>query len=218
MTPLLLLFDLDGTLVDSREDLATAINLMRADFSMQPLPLETVSGFIGDGVHRLVARALDGRPADIERAVAIMQAHYEKHLYDKTRLYPGVQQGLDELRSAGHSLALVSNKIVSASEAILKHFGVFHLFQVVIGGDSLPHLKPHPAPLLEAMRLAGFDPANTWMIGDHVTDMAAAQAAGVSSVFVNYGIGHAGDYTPHQRFDTFDELVAFFNQAAPGRP
>ena len=96
--PLLLIFDLDGTLVDSREDLATAINLMRADFNLQPLPLETVSGFIGDGVHRLVARALGGHPADLERAVATMQAHYDKHLYDKTRLYPGVQQGLAELQ------------------------------------------------------------------------------------------------------------------------
>jgi phosphoglycolate phosphatase len=214
MMPRLLIFDLDGTLVDSREDLAAAVNRMRADYGLPPLPVATVSGFIGDGVHRLVARALGEHPADLEQAVSRMKTHYDAHLHDRTVLYPGVGQGLADLHAAGHVLALVSNKVVAACEAILRHFEVLPLFALVLGGDSLPNLKPHPEPLLETMRRTGFDASRTWMIGDHVTDLEAARAAGVPSAFVTYGIGHPGVESATRRFDSFAELVRFFTQPA----
>ena len=212
MTQLLLIFDLDGTLVDSREDLTTAINLVRSDFGLPPLSVDTVAGFVGDGVRQLVERALTGHAADLDRAVMLMKEHYAAHFHDRTVLYPGVEQGLADLCAAGHVLAMVSNKIEAACEELLRHFNILHRFEVVLGGDSLPFLKPHPAPLLEAMRRTRFSADQTWMIGDHVTDLAAARAAGVKSVFVTYDIDKTNEESPSRKFDAFAELVEFFNR------
>ncbi len=207
---MLLVFDLDGTLVDSREDLSAAVNLMRADLGMAPLSVPEICGLIGDGVQRLVARALAGSDVDLHYAVGLMKKYYNERLHDRTRPYPGVEQGLRQLCAAGHSCALVSNKIVSACEEILRHFDLFSMFAVVLGADSLPNLKPHPQPILEAMRRTNFDAGRVWMIGDHVTDMEAGKAAGAHCAFVTYGIGAKGNGPIDRCFDSFDELTHFF--------
>ncbi|MBI3987638.1 MAG: HAD-IA family hydrolase [Lentisphaerae bacterium] len=216
-SPVLLIFDLDGTLIDSRRDLCTAVNLMRGHYALPPLPLDTVAGFVGDGVRKLVIRSLPEsgvNPAiggtNPDEAVRLMIGFYRAHLTDETVLYPGVRAGMEALWKAGFTLALISNKVVEACETLLRHFGIRPFFSSVLGGDSGPALKPDPAAILETLRALQADPGRTWMVGDHVADLQAARAAGVRSVFVTYGIGHKGAETPDKTFDAFNDLAGFF--------
>ena len=207
----LLVFDLDGTLIDSREDLAAAVNAVRADYDLATLPVSRVAGYIGDGVRKLIERSFQDAPSvNLDEAIGRMKRHYEAHMTDMTVLYPGVAEGLGALYSAGYRLALASNKMSDACEALLRHFGVLDLFGVILGGDSTPRLKPDPEPLLEAMARTGAVAADTWMIGDHHTDLEIARRAGAHSAFVTYGIGNTGTEHPEQTFGTFPELTEFF--------
>ncbi len=206
----LLIFDLDGTLIDSRRDLCTGVNLMRRHYNLPPLPEETVSAFIGDGIRKLVTRALEGHKIDIDEAVRVNYEHYLRHIHDQTILYPGVAEGLPELFNHGHALAIISNKGVEASKIILAHFKIAGLFNSIIGGDSGLPLKPDPATVLETMRLANMDAADTWLIGDNHTDLAAARRAKVKSGFVTYGIGKAGAEKATLNFADFNSLVQHF--------
>lgn len=208
--PRLLLFDLDGTLIDSRRDLATGINLMRADYGLPPLSVEEVAGHVGDGIRKLVERSLHGHPVDLDEAVGRCAAHYGRHMTEATTLYPGVREGLRGLRAAGFVLGLLSNKPGPACRRLMEHFGLADLLAVILGGGDTPRLKPHPEPLHEAMRRAGATPAETWMIGDHMADLQAARHAGTHRVFLTYGIGTAGPETPEYSFDSFAEMAAFF--------
>lgn len=206
----LLIFDLDGTLIDSRQDLCTGINLMRRHYNLPPLPVETVSGFIGDGVCKLVARAIEGEKIDIDEAVRLNYQFYLRHIHDKTVLYPGVAAGLPALFDHGYVLALISNKAAAASKIILAHFKIAGLFSSVIGGDSGLPLKPEPDTVLETMRRTQASPADTWIIGDNHTDLAAARNAGVKSVYVSYGIGKTGPENATLTFADFNSLVEYF--------
>jgi phosphoglycolate phosphatase len=206
----LLMFDLDGTLIDSREDIAAAVNRMRADCHLPPLPLKTVAGFVGDGIHVLVARALRGHHVDIEEATRICTAHYRAHLHDKTTLYPGVREGLEQLRAAGFRFAAISNKPSDFCREILRYFGIVTWFPVILGGGDTAELKPNPEPLLVAMSRARVTPDHAWMIGDHKTDLEAARRAGVRSVFLTSGIGEPGREKATRIFDSFAEMTAFF--------
>ena len=130
--PQLLIFDLDGTLIDSRADLAAGINHMRSSLGLKPLPVETVCSFIGDGVRKLVDRSLRdaSEPFDFEEALRINKSYYYAHLTEETTTYPGVRSGIRRLSEAGHTLALLTNKPGEASRAILKHFGLDGFFTV----------------------------------------------------------------------------------------
>ncbi len=207
----LLVFDLDGTLIDSREDLAAAVNAVRADYGLGALGVSSVSGYVGNGVRKLIERSMSDAPAvDIGEAVARMKRHYQAHLADRTALYPGVAEGLEALHAAGYKLALASNKVADACGALLRHFGLLDRFSVVLGGDSTQSIKPHPEPLLAAIARTGAAAASTWMIGDHQTDLEIARRAGVKSAFVTYGIGNRGNERPDMTFGSFQELTAFF--------
>jgi len=206
----LLIFDLDGTLIDSRQDLCTGINLMRRHYNLPPLPVETVSGFIGDGVRKLVMRSIAGHDIDLDEAVRLNYQFYLQHLYDKTVLYPGVAAGLPALFNHGYVLALISNKATEACNKILAHFNIAGLFMSVIGGDSGLPLKPAPDTVLETMRRAQATPPDTWIIGDNHTDLAAARNAGVKSAHVSYGIGKTGPEKAARTFADFNSLVKYF--------
>ena len=143
----LLMFDLDGTLIDSRRDICTAVNLLRANYDLPPLSIETVTSYVGDGIDKLVERSLRGYPVNIEKATRECAEYYRRHLHDETTLYPGVFDGLQRLHKAGYLLALISNKPAAACREILQHFKVAMLFAVVLGGGDTKHLKPHPEPL-----------------------------------------------------------------------
>ncbi len=150
MTPLLFIFDLDGTLIDSRADLALATNAMRALHQLPPLPLETVASFVGDGVRTLAIRALEGAPVDPDLAARQISAAYAENLIVHTTPYPDVDEGLRRLHRAGHSLALVTNKPGPHTRRIVAHFGWTELFSVILGGGDTEELKPSPLSPISA--------------------------------------------------------------------
>ena len=216
MRPQLFLFDLDGTLIDTRTDLATATNWMRAQHGLPPLPLERVAAYVGDGVRMLAIRALEGAPVDPDRAASEIGQAYAEHLFDHTTAYPGVDAGLQALRSAGHHLGLATNKPTIHARRLIAHFGWADWLDILIGGGDLPELKPSPLPLQTAMRRTGHSPADTWMVGDHHTDLEAARRAGMRSVFLQSGIGHPGAETPDLTFPDFSTFVHFFTGKEAG--
>ena len=213
MKPQLFLFDLDGTLIDSRADLATAVNRMRALHALPPLPLEQVAGYVGDGIRVLAERALEGAPVDAELAAREVSAAYAEHLTDQTVPYPGVDAGLRALQAAGHRLGLSTNKPAAHARRLLEHFGWTPLFAVSLGGGDTPELKPSPLPLQEAMRRTGHGRKESWMIGDHHTDLEAGRRAGVRSIFLASGIGHPGTEKADLAFTDFSAFVRFFLSA-----
>ena len=183
MTYRCLLFDLDGTLIDSRADLTTSINLMLDELGRAPLSLERVVTLIGEGVRLLVESALratqesEPQDAEIDRALEIYRRHYRVHLLDQTRAYPGVYETLAALRYLPK--AVITNKPYDFSLHILEALGLRSHFEVILGGDSLPERKPSPLPLLEAARRCGCAPAESLMIGDSQVDVLAGRAAGM---------------------------------------
>jgi phosphoglycolate phosphatase len=206
----LLMFDLDGTLIDSRQDICTAVNLLRANYDLPRLSIETVTSYIGDGIDKLVERSLRGYPVNIEKATRECAEYYRRHMHDETTLYPGVFDGLQKLRTAGYLLALISNKPGSACRDILTHFKIAPLFAVILGGNDMQHMKPHPEPLLTAMIKTGAKPEDSWMIGDHKTDLEAARRAGVQSGFIKNGMGEQGGELATRTFESFEEMTNFF--------
>ena len=204
----LIIFDLDGTLADTSADLTTGINLMREHYGLPPLDRETVTGYIGDGIRQLVERSLQGADVDADEALALDRKFYAEHMLDATALYPRVEEGLQAL--SGNTLAVLSNKPGEPSRVILEHLGVRDLFFRILGGGDLPSLKPAPDGIDALMAESGIGPENTWMIGDHHTDLQAAHNAGVKSGFVTYGIGHCAEFTADQVWHGFEELVEFF--------
>ena len=210
MTKQLLIFDLDGTLADTRADLATGINLMRGHYELPPLDVDTVTGYIGNGIRKLVERSLQGADVDLDEAVALDRKFYADHMLDETVLYPGVEPGLKKLAGAGHVLGVLSNKPGDPSRVILKHLGADHLFFRILGGGDLPNLKPEPDGIQTLIEATGIAAEDTWMIGDHHTDLEVAHNAGVKSGFVTYGIGHPGEFAADQVWHGFEELVEFF--------
>jgi len=208
----ILIFDLDGTLIDSRQDLAIGINLMRQHYGLSTLPVETVTGFVGEGIRNLVSRSLQDAPfaVDLDEAVRLDSEFYRQHIHDRTTLYPGVRNGLERLAAAGHVLALLSNKPGAASREILRHFGIEPLFASIIGGDSGMPLKPNPEAIFTILQAAGGECADTWMVGDNHTDIATAHRAGIHSIFVTYGMGTLGPEKPEVTAAGFDEVTRMF--------
>ena len=210
MNPQLLIFDLDGTLIDSRADLAAGINHVRMLHGHEPLTVETVASYVGDGVRKLVERALADTNLEFEPWRMSYNKYYNAHLAVHTTLYEGVAEGIPRLTTAGHRLALLTNKPGDACRAILKHFLIDGYFDTVIGGGDIDALKPAPDGILQCMEAAGADAENTWMLGDHCTDLAAAENAGTKNAFMRYGFGTDSGYKPDVYFASFSELVGYF--------
>ena len=206
----LLIFDLDGTLIDSRADLATGINHMRLHFGLEVLPLETISGYVGNGVCKLVERSLQGAKVDFDEALRVNKEYYLSHLTVHTSLYRGVPEGLRMLMDAGHTLAVLTNKPGVPSRAILSHFELDHFFDSIVGGGDVPCLKPEPDGVYRCVKNAKMEKSTTWMIGDHCTDLSVAKNAGVRSAFVRYGFGHTQGIEATVYFSSFPELVEYF--------
>jgi phosphoglycolate phosphatase len=178
----LFLFDLDGTLIDSREDIARSLNLALTRAGLRPLPASRIASFVGNGVRRLVERSLqailDEEPSDpaVLRVMELYLEEYGRHLLDTTCLLQGVKETLERLDWA--SLAVVTNKPERFSRRILSALGIGHRFRLILGGDSMPLHKPDPAPLLEAMARCGAASHETVMVGDSPVDIHAGRAAG----------------------------------------
>lgn len=203
--PDLIVFDLDGTLIDSRRDLAWSINAMRASFGLPELSEETVVSFIGNGARTLVERSLAGYRVDVDEAFRRYRRCYAGHLAVFTRLYPGVDAGLKTLHDNGDKLAVGTNKSEDSTLEILERIGIRELFDGVCGGDAGVPLKPAPDSLLAFK--ARFGSEECWMFGDNYTDLEAGRRAGFFRVFAGYGFGNAREEIPDLTVDSFAELV-----------
>jgi phosphoglycolate phosphatase len=180
-----LLFDLDGTLVDSRADLINSVNLMLGELGRNTLSAQQVINFVGEGARLLVERALRVTQNggvdqwEIEHAFKLFQQYYREHLLDETRVYPEVEETLESL--AQIPKAIVTNKPYEFTIALLQGIGLAHHFKVIIGGDSLPERKPSPLMLLEGARRCQAEASRSLMIGDTRLDIAAGKAAGMTT-------------------------------------
>lgn len=193
------MIDLDGTLLDTIPDLAAATNLMLKALGRPQLPLETVRNYVGKGIPRLVERALardiDGQvdTAALAQALPVFERFYRTVNGAHTTLYPGVLEGLEQLRVAGFPLACVTNKAGAFTLPLLERMGLAGYFAQTIAGDTLARKKPDPQQLLHACVQFGVAPEKMLMIGDSVNDVQAARAAGCPVFCVPYGYneGHA---------------------------
>ena len=187
-------FDLDGTLIDSRADLATAVNLMRRDLGLPSIPTAVVAGYVGEGLRLLVQRALAERPQALDDAVARTREYYRAHLLDRTVLYPGVSEALRRIGEGGWKCAVVTNKPREFALPILTGLGISDFIETVVGGGDAIALKPSPAPVFLAARQLGLaDLCGSWMAGDAFTDLEAGRRAGVHCCFCRYGFGDPRD-------------------------
>ena len=184
------LFDLDGTLVDSRADIAAALDEAVARHGYARVGVDRAATFVGDGARMLVERALAATGAPLSETDAVLatyMAEYRRCHLERTRLYPGVEEVLAELTARGVRCAVVTNKPHEFSVSLLDHLGVAASMAAIVGGDSLPYLKPRPEPLLAALEACGAAPDEAAMVGDGEPDMRAARAAGLFAVGVTYG-------------------------------
>jgi phosphoglycolate phosphatase len=185
----LLIFDLDGTLIDSQLDLAHSVNAMRVHMGMAPLAHETVFSYVGNGAPVLVRRSLGAgaSDADVERGLAFFLQYYREHMLDHTVLYPGVREALDEFRDAGRQMAVLTNKPVRFSEAIIAGLGLESHFFRIYGGNSFEQKKPDPIGVETLLTESGLARERTMMIGDSAVDVRTARNANVKAVGVTYG-------------------------------
>jgi phosphoglycolate phosphatase len=203
-----LIFDLDGTLVDSLRDLAASVNFMRRELGFAPLAEEEVRGHVGDGIRLLMARTAP--EADVEQAKKVFGAHYEKHLLDATRPYPGVAETLEELRRAGARLAVITNKPRAFAMPVLEGLGLARHLRMVLGGDSPWGRKPSPEPVRRALEDLECGPEEALIVGDGRNDVQAARAAGVRVCGVLYGLGQPEEIrslNPDYLIESFGEVL-----------
>lgn len=208
------LFDLDGTLVDSAPDIAAAINKMLSDMGRSRYPVTQVLQWVGDGAPRLVKRALtgslDGEPParDFERGKALFLEHYAASVCERSTPYPHARRLLENLKAEGVRIGCVTNKPEQLSRLLLEALDLWPLIDVLIGGDTLDVKKPDPEPLYHACRELGVAVADTVYVGDSMTDCDAAAAAGVPMVAVTYGYHRGADLTRAPNAAIIDSLAA----------
>ncbi len=206
------LFDLDGTLVDSASDIAASVNRLLVELGHASVDEATVRGWIGDGAGRLVAQALHhaGDPRTVESVMPRFMRHYEDCLLLDPRLYPGVERTLQALRAGGVRMAVCTNKPAQFVAPLLEVMGIAPYFEHVLGAGELPQRKPDPAPLRHLAARFGVPVAQCLMVGDSSTDAEAAIAAGAPLVLVSYGYRRSFDLRgcgAHAVIDRFDQLL-----------
>jgi phosphoglycolate phosphatase len=188
----LLIFDLDGTLADTKDDIATAVNLTLKEFGLPSKEPSVIYDYVGDGVRKLLQRAFaEQPPGSYEQALQVFRQHYLGHLLDTTQFYPGVLEILDHFKNKKKAIA--TNKPFEYTQKIIEGLGVESRFDLVLGGDSMLHLKPHPAIIREVLDRLRISGERSVMIGDGVNDILAARAAGAQSCAVGYGLGRVED-------------------------
>ena len=219
----MILIDVDGTLVDSVPDLAFCVDEMMRHLGREPWGEARVRDWVGNGVERLVRRALigqlNGEPdeAEFSRAYPVFLDLYADNTSKRSLLYPGVLEGLDYLKVAGYALGSVTNKAEQFTLPLLKDLGIYEYFSIVICGDTLEQKKPHPAPLLHAAEFFKVSPEQSLMVGDSISDVKAARAAGFQIACLPYGYNHGEDIRvaePDVIIETLAHLRTELEQAA----
>lgn len=213
--PQMILIDVDGTLVDSVPDLAYCVDEMMKAMDMPERGIDSVRNWVGNGVDRLVQRALinqlDGEPDEslFQKARPIFLELYADNVSARSVLFQGVREGLDYLKSQHYKLGCVTNKAEQFTVPLLNDMGIYEDFSIVVCGDTLPRKKPDPLPLLHAAEYFKVAPANALMIGDSISDVKAARSAGFQIICMSYGYNHGEDirkYNPDLVIDSMAEL------------
>lgn len=206
-----LIFDLDGTLIDSKLDLALAVNATLTEFGFPELPQEEIFSYIGQGAPMLVRRALGHTDDDalVEKALPFFLRYYREHMLDNTVAYPGVRAGLEQLARDGRILTVLTNKPERISREILAGLDLAGFFTSVYGGNSFERKKPDPIGVETILRETGVGPDETLFVGDSEIDVQTARNAGVRVCGVNYGLGShlLEEFPPDLRVDSLTELA-----------
>lgn len=214
--PPLLIFDLDGTLIDSRLDLTHAVNAMLRHMHREPLPEKTVAALVGNGAPVLVRKALgDGvSDDDVATGLTFFLRYYAEHKLDYTVLYPGVREALEAFIGRDAALSVLTNKPERISCEIIEGLGLGGLFFRVYGGNSFDFKKPHPIGITRLMAEADCDADNTIMVGDSYVDVRTARNAGVRCCGVSYGFQPESLVAdpPDMMVDSLGDLIAYLNQ------
>ena len=225
--PGLVALDLDGTLADTVPDIAWCIDRTMPRFGVSPCGEARVRLWVGNGVERLVERALTGgseapaEPARLHEACRVFLDLYARHGRDRSRVYPGVREGAAALHAHGVALACITNKPRAPAVDLLAHLGLLDSFELVIGGDSLPLRKPDPLPLLHACSELRVAVGSSLFVGDSINDVQAARAAGMRVACVSYGYNHGRDIAeaaPDAVIDSLEELAPLCFGAPQRRP
>ena len=205
----LLIFDLDGTLVDSKKDLTASVNHVREQFLLPALSEEEISGFIGDGAQMLIRRSLGTSlsEAEVKSAVHLFLSYYRAHMLDRSALYPGVRETLDRLQDC--RLAVLTNKPVHFSCSMLVGLGIYRYFSAVYGGNSFENKKPDPVGIFQILSDTRSHREQTWMIGDSSVDVLTGRNAGVTTCGVTYGYAAQTfrEFPPDVQIDRFSDLL-----------
>ena len=207
-------FDMDGTLIDSKADLAATVNHTRRDLGLAEVSQETVIGFVGRGADYLLDHAIPEHVGE-KRVHEIFQGHYAEHCCESVTLYPGVRETLEELRRRVWLMGINTNKPGFATRMILEKFGLARLFgDAVVAGGDCAELKPSALPLREcAAKMNGHRLSpHDWMVGDSWTDLASASNAGIKSAFCSFGFGVLGDVRYTVKINRFDELLRYLKE------
>jgi phosphoglycolate phosphatase len=207
-----IIFDLDGTLVDSVPDLTIAINHMLKTINHKTVTEDTIRLWVGNGLSTLVKRALKKDDID-KKALEVFLKFYAQNLAVKTKLYPHVKDTLEKLHSSGFLLVVVTNKPYAFIEPIMKKLEIENFFEFYLGADSLKEKKPHPMPLLHACKKLSIEPSECVMVGDSKNDILAAKEANMQSIGLSYGYNYAEDisiYEPDFVFDDFASILKAF--------
>jgi phosphoglycolate phosphatase len=212
-----LIFDLDGTLIDSKQDLIHSVNAMLRELGRGELATETISGYIGHGAPKLVARALgdESTEAEQQRALQFFLSYYEQHKMDTTCAYPGVAETLEKL--ANVPMAVLTNKPVRISVRILDAMGLSKYFRSIYGGNSFETKKPDPLGARTILREFGAEPHETLLVGDSEVDVQTARNAGTLAAAVSYGFGvhDRRAYPADIYLERFGELVTLLGAEPP---
>lgn len=204
-----LVFDLDGTLIDSKMDLVNSVNATLREMKREALPKDVVASYVGSGAPVLIRRSLGGNPSEeeLKRALAFFLVYYEEHKLEHTRLYPGVAETLAELKSL--PMSVLTNKPEKISVRILEGLGIAQYFRSVYGGNSFETKKPDPAGAKQIFSEFALKANETAMVGDSEVDVQTARNAGMASVIVNFGFGtHDRALHPADLYvDQFEELL-----------
>ena len=209
----LFVYDFDGTLVDTFEDIANSVNLTLAEMNLRSLKHETIRGNIGRGVVNLMARSLaESGCNDTEKAVSLFREHYNRHLLDKTKLYPNGREIVEHFSNKKNTI--LSNKPIAFIEKILGAMNFLNPFDSILGGDSLDEQKPNPKGLQLLMKKYNCPTENVLMIGDNPIDVETGKRAGVITCGVTYGLGDPSslhDSKPNFLIDNLSDLKSLFN-------
>jgi phosphoglycolate phosphatase len=215
MTASTIVFDLDGTLIDTAPDLIDTLNVVFAREGLPPVPYGTARNLIGGGARMMIARGIEaeGRaaePAELDRLFRDFIAHYSDHIADRSRPFPGLSDALDTLAAEGWRFAVCTNKLESLSVLLLKQLGLAHRFAVICGQDTFGVQKPDPEILHRTVVAAGGTLRNAIMIGDSLTDIRTARAAGVPVIAVDFGYSDrpVSEFGPDRIISRFAQLPA----------